>query len=72
MASKQFEARTLILVFENGVNAKGDPILVRKSINTLTETASEDDIYMIADLLKVLYELPLNRVSIDEDFTLEA
>ncbi|MDF2699218.1 MAG: hypothetical protein K0Q49_774 [Haloplasmataceae bacterium] len=70
MATKQFDARTLILVFENGVNAKGDPVLVRKSINTLTEEATIDQVHIVGTKLAALYGYPLNSICIDEDFIL--
>jgi Protein of unknown function (DUF1659) len=70
MANRTFDGKTLILVLEDGVNAKGEPKLVRKSFKHFNETVTEDQLLEIGGKLAALYEIPLNYVSVDEDYVL--
>lgn len=70
MATKTFDGRSLLLVFENGVNALGNPLYISKTISNITEEALLDQIHLVGSKLGELYTLPLNRICIDEDFVI--
>lgn len=70
MITETFDGRTLVLIFENGVNANGDPLYVRKSFKYFTEAATIEQIHTIGMKLATLYDLPLSQICTDEDHIL--
>lgn len=70
--NKEFDGKTLILVLENGVDGKGDPVYLKKSIKNIRETATEQQIYDIGNNLAPLFSQPISSICVDEDYVLTA
>ncbi len=70
--NKTFDGKTLILILENGVDEKGNPVYLRKSIKNICETATEQAIYDVGNALGQLFSTPLSSICVDEDYVLVA
>ncbi|HEY8365488.1 MAG TPA: DUF1659 domain-containing protein [Haloplasmataceae bacterium] len=70
--NKNFDAKTLILVLENGIDNKGNPVYTRKSIKNIREEASVEDIYNVGQALAKLFKNPIVNICVDEDYILIA
>ncbi len=70
MMNKNFDGKTLILVFENGSDTKGNPLYSRKSIKNIRQDATEEEIYNVGISLASLFPNQLANVCIDEDYIL--
>ncbi|QVK18907.1 DUF1659 domain-containing protein [Mycoplasmatota bacterium] len=72
MMNKEFDGKTLILVLDNGVDGKGNPVYSRKSIKNIRETATEQQIYDVGNSLAPLFSQPISNICVDEDYVLAA
>ncbi|NLG81025.1 MAG: hypothetical protein GX490_00675 [Bacilli bacterium] len=63
--AKEFSAKTLILVLDNGKK-------VRKSIKNIDSAVSEDILVQVANLYGELSTYPLLEIYVDEDYLLNA
>lgn len=69
-ASKLFDGKTLILVFQDGTNLQGEPKLVKKSIRNIIDSATEDQLFAVGNALAPLYALTSVEVCVDEDYVI--
>jgi len=68
MAVSKVPANSVLrLELRVGVNASGNPILRRKSLNNVKPAASDQDLYDVAAALAALQEYPLNGISRVDD-----
>jgi len=67
---KTFDGKTLIIVLENGVDLKGNPLYLRKSIKNIRETSTEQEVYDVGNALKPLFSQVVSSICVDEDYVL--
>jgi Protein of unknown function (DUF1659) len=65
-----FEARSLILVFNKAVDETGKPKLVRKTFKHVGEDVENSILLTVGHALAGLYAFELNKVCVDEDYSL--
>ncbi len=70
MISKTFDGQTLILVLENGVDAKGNPLYLKKSYKYFSEAATPEEIHEVGSKLAVLFSNQLSSICVDEGYVL--
>jgi hypothetical protein len=70
--NKSFDAKTLILVFDNGVDKNGNPAYTRKSIKNIREEVTEAVLYDVGLALAKLFDKVILNVCVDEDYVLLA
>ncbi len=52
----------LKLELQDGVDGKGNPVYRNKSLNNVKPTASDQNLFDVAESLAALQELPLNNI----------
>lgn len=62
MAQVMLAETTLRLIFEVGVNEKGEPVYKTKSFNNVKKEATTDQLFQVAQALSVLCNDPLSSV----------
>lgn len=66
MATSTVLQSTLVLSFDNGVDAKGKPVVKRKAFRNIKTAATQDQLYNVASVLAPLQQLPLISVERDD------
>jgi Protein of unknown function (DUF1659) len=62
MAQGMLMESKLRLIFETGVDEKGEPILKTKTFNNVTKSATADQLYQAAQAIAALSADPLSAV----------
>ncbi|MBD3106951.1 DUF1659 domain-containing protein [Bacillus sp. AGMB 02131] len=66
MANKTVDSKQLRLVFQTGVNDKGEPLEKRKAFNNIEISATVDQLYATAQAIASLQTFPLLKVEQQE------
>lgn len=68
--TREFIGRTLILVFENGLDALGNLKFVQKTLRNISESLTDADLCIIGDEISKMYPMTLSKICLDEDHVL--
>lgn len=72
MAQGLLENTKLRMIFETGLNEKGEPILKTKTFSNVKKEATVDQLFQAAQALAVLCNDPLNKVERDDSSAIVA
>jgi len=72
MAQGLLESTKLRMIFETGLNEKGEPILKTKTFSNVKKEATVDQLFQAAQALAVLCNDPLNKVERDDSSAIVA
>ncbi|WP_147534252.1 DUF1659 domain-containing protein [Bacillus marasmi] len=68
MAQEMLKSTQLRLIFETGLNDKGEPIFKTKSFNNVKKEAEAEQIYQVAQAISTLCTHPLVTVERNNSF----
>lgn len=72
MATSNQVSSMLVLMFDGGLDAKGKPVVINKRFNGVKTTATDDQLYAIAQVLAPLQQYPALNIERDNTINISA